>query len=183
MRCTTIRMMLFVVCMGLVPIFVGAAQEATLSIRYNGTFPKVELLVNNVKRGEIAQGKTVSLRLPANVSYQVTLRYGEIAETKTAWLASGLSRQLVFFGPNALVESESSTGSIIVHLAGSHDWANVFINDKAKGRVQQGKAQEIRVKSGETYKVTVTRGQARASVTVYIGVSGALSHKNVRLTL
>ncbi len=173
-----LAMVLFV-CAGIV----SAAPLATLTVRYNGTLEKVDLFVNAVKRGEIAQGKTVSIQLPANVSYTVTLRSGDLVETKTAWLASGLVRQLVFFGPNAPAEGESSTGVILLQLAGRYDRADVFVNDGAMGSVQRGHMREIKVKSGETYKVTVRRDGREASLTVYVGVGGSLSRKTVQLSL
>ena len=178
-----LRVLLSVLALCFVTGALGAAPLATLKVRYNGTLSKVDVLINTVKRGEIAPGQTISVQLPANASYTVTLRQGDLAETKTAWLASGLTRQLVFFGPNAPTEGESSTGGITVHLAGRYDWADVFINESPLGRVVRGQAKELRVKSGETYRVTVRRDGRESSVTVYIGVGGSLSKKAVHLRL
>jgi hypothetical protein len=73
---------------------------AVLDVRYEGNFDKVRVFINNAARGEVAQGQTVSFRLPGDKDYQVTLRHGELSETRSVYLAKELRRQLVFHGPN-----------------------------------------------------------------------------------
>jgi len=80
----------------------GVADDgfAILDVKYEGNFDKVSVFVNSVARGEVAHGQTVSLRLAGDVNYQITLKRGDMAETKKVYLAKDLRRQLVFYGPN-----------------------------------------------------------------------------------
>jgi hypothetical protein len=96
----SILLCLFGICI-LHPVL-GYAETnfALLDVKYEGNFDKVYVFVNNVASGEVAQGKTLTLHLPGNADYQVTLKREERAETKTVYLAKDLRRQLVFYGPN-----------------------------------------------------------------------------------
>ena len=166
------------------PSVVAARDEvATLSIKYMGTFDRVDVLVNNVARGFVLRGQTLSLQLPANATYQVVLTRDGAAEAKSAYLAPGLQRQLVFHGPNVPSESESVNGRIVVQLEGQFDWADVIINEEPNGRVSRGVAGEFKVKASETYTVRVSRNGRSASVSVYVGSGSNLNRKLVRLAL
>jgi hypothetical protein len=83
------------------PVLIHAEDTfSLLDIKYEGNFDKAYVFVNNVASGEVKRGQTITLRLPGNVNYQVTLKRDEMAETKAVYLAKDLRRQLVFYGPN-----------------------------------------------------------------------------------
>ncbi|MDR2734110.1 MAG: hypothetical protein LBC99_05620 [Spirochaetota bacterium] len=98
-----LRFLMLLFIMVFLPIF-GEAQNqvdfAVLDVKYEGNFDKVSVFVNTVASGEVVKGQIISIRLAGDASYQITLQRGDMAETKTVYLAKNLRRQLVFFGPN-----------------------------------------------------------------------------------
>jgi hypothetical protein len=96
----SLLMLLFVLLSLPISGITAESDSAVLDVKYEGNFEKVSVWVNTVASGEVAKGQTISIRLPGDANYQITLRNGDMTETKTVYLAKNIRRQLVFYGPN-----------------------------------------------------------------------------------